>query len=182
MAYKKDVDKAAEQWARYTFCRDNGHRRFVEKAATCDDFFAGLQWKEDDIASLQSQRRPALTINKILSTLSTVMGMQIQNRTEITFLPQKGGNTSIAEALVKVWQHVAYNNQMQWLRADVFCDGLITSREAIGRQPDVIDHNAGYPTASGANRRQVALAGLTLRVVYRVAPSYDNLVHGISTR
>ena len=152
-----NIDLAAEQWARYVFCRDNGHRRFVEKAARCDDFFAGLQWAQDDLDKLRSQRRPALTINKILSTLSTVMGMQIQNRSEITFLPQRGGSDAVAEALSKVWQHIAYNNQLQWLRADVFCDGLITSRGFYDVRLDFNDSMQGEVKITKPNPKNVVV-------------------------
>jgi hypothetical protein len=157
MAAKRDIDVATEQWARYTFCRDNGHRRFVEKAQLCDDYFAGLQWNPDDIAKLNSQRRPALTINKILSTLSTVMGYQIQNRSEVTFLPQRGGTNAVAETLVKVWQHIAYSNQLQWVRADVFCDGLITSRGFYDVRLDFNDSMQGEIRITKPNAKNVVI-------------------------
>lgn len=154
---KSDIDKAAEQYARYVFCRDNGHRRYVEKASKCDDYFAGLQWQQDDLDKLASERRPALTINKILSTLATVMGVQIQNRSEVTFLPQRGGSTDVAEALSKVWQHIAYNNQLQWLRADVFCDGLITSRGFYDVRLDFNDSMQGEVRITKPNPKNVVI-------------------------
>ncbi len=119
---------AIEQWSRYQYCRDQGHIDFVKKADKCDDFFVGLQWSEADLAALRSQRRPAMTINKIISTLGTMLGEQIQNRSEILFRPKNGSPTEIAEALTKTWMHVAQENQLPWVRSDVFCDGLIRSR------------------------------------------------------
>jgi hypothetical protein len=157
MALKRDIDKTAEQWARYVFCRDNGHRKYVDKAAKCDDFFAGVQWDEDDILALNAMRRPALTINKILSTLSTIMGMQIQNRSEVTFLPQRGGSSGTADALVKIWQHIAYNNQLQWTRADVFADGLITSRGFFDVRLDFNDQMMGEVRISKPNPKNVVI-------------------------
>jgi hypothetical protein len=123
-----DQTKAIEQWERYRYCRDQGHLDFVKKADKCDDFFVGLQWDEADLARLRSQKRPAMTINKIISTLGTMMGEQIQNRSEILFRPKNGSPVDIAEALTKVWMHVAQENQLPWVRSDVFCDGLIRSR------------------------------------------------------
>jgi hypothetical protein len=157
MAYKKDIDAASEQWARYVFCRDNGHRRFVEKADRCDNFFAGNQWSQSDLDKLASQRRPALTINKILSTLSTVLGFQIQNRAEVTFLPQRSGTAGVADALVKVWQHIAYNNQMQWTRSDVFCDGLITSRGFYDVRLEFDDSMQGEVRVGKPNPKNVVI-------------------------
>ena len=67
--------------------RDNGHLEYVKKAAKCEDFFAGLQWDQNDLALLKAQRRPALTINKIISTISNVMGEQIFNRADARSRP-----------------------------------------------------------------------------------------------
>ena len=66
-----------EQWVRYQQCRDRGHLAFLEKADKCDKYTVGEQWDTADANALLLQRRPALTINKILSTVSTVLGEQI---------------------------------------------------------------------------------------------------------
>ena len=78
-------DLALQTWWRYQYLRDHGHLDYVKKAKKCEDFFAGLQWDKSDMELLKSQRRPALTINKILSTLANVTGEQIYNRTEVAF-------------------------------------------------------------------------------------------------
>jgi hypothetical protein len=67
-------DLATQQWIRYAWARDHGHSDFVQKADKCDAFFRGEQWSRADKAKLAAVQRPALTINKILSTISTVMG------------------------------------------------------------------------------------------------------------
>jgi hypothetical protein len=123
-----DPIKAKEQWQRYEYCRDNGHHDFILKADKCEDFFAGLQWKPEDLELLKSQRRPALTINKIISTIGTILGEQIQNRAEVLFRPKNGSPAEIAEALTKVWMYIAQENQLPWVRSDVFCDGIVRSR------------------------------------------------------
>ena len=67
-------DLASETWLRYVECRDNGHLDFLAKAEKCDAFAIGKQWAQEDLDALKLARRPALTINKILSTLSTILG------------------------------------------------------------------------------------------------------------
>src|SRR5574337_1042736 len=84
-----DTATCMKIWYRYAFCRDQGHNQFVEKAEACERNFAGDQWSSADRALLMAQRRPALTINKILSTLTNVFGEQIYARSEITFAPKK---------------------------------------------------------------------------------------------
>ena len=102
---------ANEVWYRYAWLRDNGHLDYVKKATTCEDFFVGLQWDPSDLALLRSYRRPALTINKIISTISNVLGEQIFNRTDIAFKPRNEGATSeVADALTKVFMQISDNN------------------------------------------------------------------------
>lgn len=154
---KYDVSKAQEQWDRYIFCRDNGHREFIEKADKCNAYFAGLQWAAEDLAKLKAARRPALTINKILSTLSTVFGQQIQNRSELSFLPKRGGTGETADALNKVWQHIGYNNQLQWVRSDVFADGSISSRGFYEVRLDFNDSLEGEVYVGKINPKNVVV-------------------------
>lgn len=125
---KGEGEQATDQWQRYSYMRDNGHMEFLRKAETCERFFRGLQWNELDLALLKIQNRPALTINKILSTLSTIFGEQILNRMEVTFRPVAGSPPENADIHNKVWKYLASKNQLQWIRSDVFADGLIRSR------------------------------------------------------
>lgn len=120
---------AQEVWNRYEWLRDDGHRDFIDKNRRCQDFFAGDQWAQEDLAKLRLQGRPAMTINKILSTVNNVLGDQIFNRTDVAFRPRNGSaSSSTADALTKVFMQIADNNDLAWLRSDVFCDGVIGSR------------------------------------------------------
>ena len=123
-----DTALATKVWYRYAWCRDNGHAQFVEKADRCEAFFRGDQWSKADKAKLQLSRRPALTINKIISTMGNVMGEQIYNRSEISFRPRSGAPDKTAEILTKVFKQISDNNQLDWKRSDMFADGIITSR------------------------------------------------------
>lgn len=119
---------ARDQWARYSYMRDAGHRAFVEKATKCDDFFAGLQWDPSIVQELAAQKRPALTINKILITLSSIFGEQIDLRSETAFQPRFGAPPTNADILTKVFRCIADENQLNWKRSEVFGDGCVTSR------------------------------------------------------
>ena len=119
---------ASEQWYRYRWMVERGHYQFLEKAYKCDQFFAGQQWEQADLNALKLAKRPAMTINKILSTVGTIMGEQIYNRSEVIYRPQNGAPSSTAESLTKLWMNIAQNNQLPWVRSDVFADGIIRSR------------------------------------------------------
>ena len=149
---------ATQVWNRYTWLRDNGHLDYVKKAAKCEDFFAGLQWDQNDLALLKAQRRPALTINKIISTISNVMGEQIFNRTDIAFKPRNEGATSeVADALTKVFMQVADNNQHSWARSDVFTDGIVTSRGFFDVRLDFSDSLRGEVRIEQLNPKNVLI-------------------------
>lgn len=123
-----DNELTTKIYNRYAWLRDHGHQDFITKHDKCERFFAGDQWDRADKARLQLLRRPALTINKILSTIGNIMGEQIYNRSEISFRPRNGAPSDIAEILTKVFKHISDNNQLDWKRSDMFADGIIGSR------------------------------------------------------
>lgn len=149
---------ANEVWYRYAWLRDNGHLDYVKKATTCEDFFVGLQWDPSDLALLRSYRRPALTINKIISTISNVMGEQIFNRTDIAFKPRNEGATSeVADALTKVFMQISDNNQLNWVRSDVFADGVVGSRGFFDVRLDFTDSLRGEIRIEQLNPKNVLI-------------------------
>jgi len=134
---------ANEVWRRYSWCRDNGHTDYVEKAKLCDRHFAGDQWELKDKAMLLLVRRPALTINKILGTVGNVLGEQINNRAETNFRPRNGSDPKTATVLNKVFKQISDANQLSWLRSDMFADGVIGSRGYIDIRLDYNDQMQG---------------------------------------
>lgn len=138
-----DSKKASAQWDRYAYARENGHKEYVDKYDICDAFFRGDQWNSEDKALLEANKRPALTINKIISTIGNVMGEQIFNRSEISFRPRSGAPDATAEILTKVFKQISDNNQLDWLRSDMFADGIISSRGYLDIRMDFSDNMQG---------------------------------------
>lgn len=157
MTAEQRMDLATAQWMRYQQVRDMGHTDFVKKADRCNNFFSGDQWNPIDKATLALARRPALTINKILSTISNVMGEQIQNRTDIAFQPRSGAPVETAETLTKVFRQIADSNQLDWKRSDVFCDGIITSRGFYDVRLDFTDSMMGEVRIERLNPKNVLI-------------------------
>ena len=148
---------ASKTWDRFVYCRDNGHTDFIKKADKCERFFAGDQWDPVDRAKLQAVRRPVLTINKILSTVSNVMGEQINNRAEISFRPRSGAPAQTAEALAKVFKQISDNNHLDWIRSDVFDNGVITSRGFFDVRLDFNDSMEGEVRITAPNPKNVMI-------------------------
>lgn len=138
-----NTELATKTYYRYAWVRDAGHSDFVKKAELCERFFRGMQWDESDLALLKAQRRPALVINKILSTISNVMGDQIYNRSEISYQPRSGAPSGNADVLTKLFKYISQDNQLDWLRSDVFADGIITSRGFFDARMDFSDNLMG---------------------------------------
>jgi len=152
-----DSAKAHDQYQRFCYMRDTGHLRFLSKADECDKFFLGQQRSSEDLIKLKLQRRPALTINKILSTLSSVMGEQIFNRSEVLFRPAGGSPADTAEALTKVWMQIVQNNQLPWVRSDVAADGFIRSRGFYDVRMDFDDAMQGEVRIEMLNSKNVLI-------------------------
>ena len=152
-----DTALATKQWVRYAWARDNGHAQFVQKAEKCDAFFRGDQWDRADKARLEAVRRPALTINKILSTISNVLGEQIFNRAETSFRPRSGAPSEVADILTKVFKQISDNNQLDWKRSDMFADGAITSRGFLDVRIGYGDSMQGEVIVDNLNPKNVII-------------------------
>lgn len=127
----KAVDKADladKTWSRYMYCRDNGHVQWAEVANRCQNFYIGEQWSTADKARLNSERRPAITVNRVYSTMNTLLGELINNRSEALCRPKNGAPSEQADVMTKVLKQIADNNQLAWLRSQVCRDGVITGR------------------------------------------------------
>lgn len=152
-----NADLATKVWYRYQYARDTGHTAYVKKADVCDRFFQGDQWSPEDLAKLRMARRPALTINKIISTISNVMGEQIFNRSEISYRPRSGAPESNAEILNKVYSQISDVSQLNWKRSDMFADGIITSRGFLDVRMDFSESLTGKVCIDNMNPKNVLI-------------------------
>ena len=135
---------ASKQWDRYTRARDNGHLEYVDMAKKCDAFYRGDQWDESDVAALDAEGRPALTINTVLPTVNTVLGEQSTRRADVRFKPRRGGDEEVAHTLTKLYMQIADNNKLDWVEQQVFSDGLILDgRGYFDVRMDFSDHVEG---------------------------------------
>ncbi|MBK8653160.1 MAG: hypothetical protein IPN20_04490 [Haliscomenobacter sp.] len=148
---------AHEQWVRYEQCRDSGHLDFVQLTDKCRAFVKGRQWNEVDKSKLDAAGRPAMTINKVLPTISTLLGDQIQNRTEVLFRPKNGAGADVADALSKVWMQISQNNQLPWVRSDVFFAGLVCGRGFYDVRLDFSDTMAGEVRITQPNSKNIII-------------------------
>jgi len=99
-----------------------------------------------------------LTINKLLATVASIVGEQIFNRTEISFRPRRQGATEdTAEALTRVFMQISDNNNLNWVRTDVYADGLIGSRGFFDCRLDLSDSLQGEARVTQLNPKNVLI-------------------------
>jgi len=144
MTPAEQQEVSSKQWDRYVRARDNGHLEYVEMAKKCDAFYRGDQWDESDVAALDAEGRPALTINTVLPTVNTVLGEQSTRRADVQFKPRRGGEEAVAHTLTKLYLQIADNNKLDWVEQQVFSDGLILDgRGYFDVRIDFSDHVEG---------------------------------------
>ena len=153
----EQMSLAVNVWRRYAWTRDNGHLDFVQKYDKCDAFFRGDQWDPADLEMLREQRRPALTINKIISTVGNIMGEQIYNRSEISFRPRSDASGETATVLTKLFKQISDAELLDWKRSDMFADGIIGSRGYLDIRMDFKENLQGDISISNINPKNVLI-------------------------
>ena len=104
------------------------HKEWVAEADRYDAMYRGDQWEDADLKALEESKRPALTLNMILSTVNTLLGEQTQNRADVQFKPKRGTDEATARDLGLLYKHVIDANDFYRHEQKVFADGLITDR------------------------------------------------------
>lgn len=152
-----NVTRARENWHHYVYARDNGHLEFVRKAKLCEDYYYGNQWSPVFKQKLERQGKPVLTINKIFSTLLTIMGEQLQNQASINFIPTATGTPETSEALNKLYIHIMNNVDMKHLESELFDEGIISSRGFLDIRLSFDDAMRGEVSISNLNAKNVVI-------------------------
>ena len=123
----------------------DGMRDWIETGKKAVDYFEGKQWSASDLAKLEKQGRPALTINRIKPLVLLAHGFFLNNRTDISFTPGNDGTGSAegAMALSHCAKHQAQANQMSYVDAEVYLDGILTGRGWYDARMDFEDNIFG---------------------------------------
>lgn len=74
-------------------------RESAKKAKEANNFYEGKQWDDEVLRLLNSLDRAGLTINEIRPNIDTLIGYQMEQRTDFKYLPQEGGDQRIADML-----------------------------------------------------------------------------------
>lgn len=99
-------------------CREEGEKAY--------QFYKGNQWDSSVKRSLTAIDRAALTINEIGPSIDTLIGYQMEQRTDFRVLPTEGGDQRIADMLNVVLKNITDQCAFPRHETKVFTDMCIT--------------------------------------------------------
>lgn len=98
-----------------------------QDASECYDFYAGIQWSDEDRQILEEERnRQTVTFDRITKTINTVSGVQIQNRQEIRFFPRQIGQANVNEGMTSAVRWARDQSTAEHEESEAFLDMLTT--------------------------------------------------------
>ena len=133
------------------------HGTYIHDAKRYSDFYLGEQWDEGDRSALESEGRPALTVNQCLAVINAVRGRYGEARADIQYLPKKGpANQELASTLTRLTDHILEANDFtERVEPQVFEDGLIEDRGFFDVRVDFTENPYGEVRIRDLNPRSV---------------------------
>jgi len=113
----------------------------VENGNESEKFIMHSQWAQADIDKLKSEGRACETVDKIEKGIDSLTGYQRQNRTDIKYLPQEGGDAKVADILTHVSKFELDACYFPREESKVFEDATITGR---GLFHDYVDFDTDF--------------------------------------
>ena len=97
----------------------------TKKGRESEEFYKGEQWDDKVERELNGLNRAALTINEIMANIDTLVGYQMDQRTDIRYLPQEDGDQRVADILNVVTKKILDSCYYQREETKVFKDQCI---------------------------------------------------------
>ena len=131
-AVKKIWHTDSEHWSEW---RDEAKKDF--------DYRAGHQWDEEDRKKLEDEFRPIVTFNRVGAMVDSVVGLEINNRREVQYLPREQGDAAANEILTGAaeWARDRTNAEME--ETDAFGDCVTCGLGWIDNRLEFEDNPAG---------------------------------------
>ena len=133
------VNMVREYWKH----SDAGLRDEAERMRTGFNYYVGNQWDAVDIAKLDAEKRPHLTINLVLPIINLLSGIQRQGRQDITVVARKGGIKKLAYVFTETMRDCLDVTDADYEIADCFLDGIIGNKGWLSLGIDYADDPIG---------------------------------------
>lgn len=124
-------EKAIEIFERYQEVNDRGHEIYMREARELEDMYlaGGRQWRPEDRATLEDEGRPAYEVDIIKPAINAIIGYQIANRVDVSFVPRGGeADEQSAKLISKVIRQMLDNAKWRSAETMMALDGLIQRR------------------------------------------------------
>ena len=100
----------------------------LEKAKESEEYYSGKHWDEVEKSRLEGLNRAAVTINKIEKNVDAICGIQRQERTDLKYVPQEGGDQKVADLLNITSKQILNRCYFPREESAAFEDAVITGR------------------------------------------------------
>lgn len=114
-----------------------------KKGREAEDFRKGKQWPEDVKRSIEALDRAALTINEVGPAIDMLKGFQMEQRTDLRFLPQEAGDQRVADMLNVVVKKVLDKCCYQREESKVFEDQVVPGFGCLNVYVDFLEDPEG---------------------------------------
>lgn len=114
-----------------------------KRRAKCHRMYDGDQWEKTDVAQMKRQKRPALTLNLLLSIIAAVEGQEQNNRQEMKYYGVGEEDDKGAEAWTKLLKWIINGNEGDFELSRQFKEMLISGEGWIVPFVDYLDDPEG---------------------------------------
>ena len=132
-------------------------RQVRERAQLHQDFFRGgtHQWTEDEWNAYKSKGVTPVTVNRCKPVAKALMGMQLQNRQEVSVLPRRNGSAVVAQVHRELLKHTQDVSYADYVYAQVLLRGGIDTESYLKYEIDRGMNPNGQPLIRGLSTWQV---------------------------
>ena len=128
MIIKDDRDattRAKDTFSRWERAMYGGHTRYIENAKTQERYFKTQQWTQDELDTLATQLRPALTLNHIYSAVQIALGIASKREMSVRYLPVGPDDDQMAKLLSRIAHQILDKHQYPRLERQMLMDSLV---------------------------------------------------------
>lgn len=145
----RDAELAQEICGRFEeIYLHRGHVNWMAHAMRLEDYYlaGGKQWTTEDRATMEdeSNPRPCREVDVVKPAVNAIVGYQIANRVDLSFVPRGGeADEKTAKLVSKVVRQVLDNAHWRSCETDACLDGLIQQRGYIDVRMDYERNDLG---------------------------------------
>jgi hypothetical protein len=109
------------------------------------DFYAGNQWEEEAKAQMIEQRKVPVVFNRVARTVNAVIGLEIQNRQQVQYIPREPGDTQVNELYTSAADWIRDNCDAEDEESESFQDLMISGIGGTETRMDYDENPDGQP-------------------------------------